>query len=894
MKPEPSWRRYLRFWGPDVDADVEDELQFHLATRAEELEARGVPTREARARALAEFGDLAGARRECREIGSRQLRRGRRGEWLDSLRQDLRFALRSLAKSPGFTAVGLLTLALGIGANTAIFSVVDGVLLRPPPVADPDRLVMLWETDRNSGTSREPASVPDYLDFRRKGAPFAALAAFTGQELNFTPDDGEPVRLAALAASHELQPMVGIRPLFGRSFTAAEDRPGGPHVAMISEGVWRRVFAGAPDVLGRSIRLDGVPHTVVGVLPASADFGTLQVLSAADYGRAFAERGERVRVDVWVPLQPDPKSTPRDTHPIFVLGRLAPGATPASAQQEMGSFAAALEAAYPENAGRGVHVEPFQEVVLGPVRPALLVLFGAVGLVLLIACANVMNLLLARGAARRHEIAVRAAMGAGRGRLARQFVVESLVLTLAAAGLGVLVARLGLGSLLALAPSDIARLDTVEVDGRVLAATLAISLLVGVGFGTVPVFQAWRVDLLPTLRGEAGRGASAGRERRRFRGALVSGEMALAVVLLVGAGLLIKSFRELLRVDPGFRTERVLKAEYELPSDRYPADFATWPRWKEIRRFDDELLRRAAALPGVEAAALAGAHPLNAGFTNSFQVVGREAEARGWPEIGTRQVTPGYFRAMGVPLLRGRALRASDDAAAPRAVVINQAAARRFFAGREPLGEQVVLWGQRWTIVGVVGNERFHGLAASAPPAVYQSLLQAPMSGGVLLLRTRGDPRALAPAVRAAIREIDPALAAFGVEPLDRTLARTLGQRRFTTLLLGAFAAVALLLAVVGVHGILHYEVAQQTREIGIRMALGAEPGRVLRWVMEQGLVLAAVGAGVGILGALGLTRVLSSLLYGVSPTDPAIFAAVVGVLVAVALLASWLPARRA
>lgn len=815
---------------------------------------------------------------------------------MQTLLQDLRYAVRTLLRSPGFTVVAVLTLALGIGANTAIFSVVDGVLLRPAPFENMDRLVMVWETDRNSGTTREPASVPDYLDFREHGTRFEELAAFMGTEVNLTPVESDPIRLAGLAVSHEFLPMTGVRPLLGRTFNEEEDQAGGPSVALISEGLWERLFSRDPAAIGRTLDLNDVTYTIVGVLPETADFGTLQILDAAAYGRSFAERGDRIEVDVWVPLQPDPETTPRETHPIFVLGRLAPGATPASVQQEMSRIAAELEEAYPVNDGRGVFIQPLPEVVFAPVRPTLLVLLGAVALVLLVACANVANLLLARGTTRVREVAVRMALGAGTHRLARQFLVESIFLTLVAAVLGVALAFIGLDLLLGLAPADIPRLSAVEIDERVLGVALAMSVLVGVVFGMIPTFQARRMDLQSSLKGEARRSASAGRERHGLRSTLVVAELALAVVLVIGAGLLIKSFWRLQQVDPGFSTEGVLKAEYQLPQSRYPADFSAWPNFQEIHRFNDALSRQAEALPGVESVAIARNHPLDAGFTNSFTVVGRETEAEDWPEISIRSVSPGYFSTLGIPLVRGRLLRDSDDPSSSPVLLINEAASRRFFPDQDPLGQQISFWGADRTIVGVVENEKIHGLTEATPPAVYTPLAQAPpMDGGeTLLLRVNGDPAALAQAVGATIHQLDPALVAFGVEPLERTLSGSLGQRRFTMLLLGVFAGLALLLAVVGVYGVVSYTVAQRTREIGIRMALGAEPADVHRLFVIQGMALALGGLALGLLAAFAVTRVLSSLLYGVRASDPLTFVIVALLLAAVALLAAYLPARRA
>lgn len=810
--------------------------------------------------------------------------------------QEICYSCRSLSRSKGFAAAVILTLALGIGANTAIFSVVDGVLLRGAPVDEIERLAMVWETDRNSGTAREPASVPDYLDFVARSRSFRQLGAFMGSEANMTPASGDPVRVAALRITHELLPMLGVRPILGRTFTEEEDRARGLRVALVSQGLWTRVYSRDPLVIGRALYLDGAPYTIVGVVPEAAGFGILQILSAAAYSRSFADRGGRAEVDVWLPLQPDPESLPRDTHPIFVLGRLDPGAAFGAAQQEMSAIAADLERAYPSNDGRGVNVEPLGHVVFGPVRPALLVLLGAVALLLAVACVNVANLLLARGAARIREVGTRVALGAGSGTLARQFFIESFVLTLSAASVGVVVAYAALKALLALAPADIPRLSAVTIDLRVLAVTLSLSALVGIAFGMVPMLHARRLDLQSILKGAGGWHGSAGRSRSRLRMALVIAEMALSVVLVVGAGLLVRSFWRLLEVDPGFRAAGVLKAEYQLPPARYPADFRVWPNFKEMHAFTEALLSRAAALPGVESAAIAGNHPLDPGFTNSFQVVAREAEAKTWPEISVRRTTPGYFRTVGLALLRGRLLRDSDSTNAPPALVINEAAAKRFFPEQDPLGARIRFWGAERTIVGVAANERFHGLSGDLPLAVYVPLAQAPSAdgAGVLLVRTSGHPRALESSIRAAIREIDPGLAPFGIEPLEETVSRSLSQRRFTMLLLALFAAVALTLAAVGIHGVLSCSVAQRTREMGIRMALGARPERVLRLVVGEGAALALTGIAIGLAAALALSRLFSSLLFGVTPTDPATLAVAVLFLALVSLAASYLPARRA
>ncbi|HET6629399.1 MAG TPA: ABC transporter permease [Woeseiaceae bacterium] len=812
---------------------------------------------------------------------------------MTSFGQDVRYGLRQLAKNPGFTAVAVVTLALGIGANTAIFSVVDGVLLRPAPFADAEQLMMIWETDRNSGTTREPASLPDYHDYREQSETFASLAGFAAGDVNLTRAQGEPLRLPAVSSTHELLPMLGIEPILGRTFTPAETAPGGGNVVMISEGLWERLYQRDAGVLGETVRLDGITYSIVGVVPDSADFGMLQVLGSADYARGYADSGGRQEVGIWMPLQQGVEEWTRDTHPMFMLGRLAAGASAEAAQQELAAIAAELEAAYPENDARGVHVEPLAQVVFGDVRPALLVLLCAVGLVLLVSCANVANLLLARSAARTREIAVRAALGAGGGRLARQFLVEGVLLALLGGAAGVALALFGTDLLLGFAPSEIPRLDAVGVDGRALAVTLAISLAVGIVFGLVPTLQARRIDLVSGLQSEAGTARGSG--RRLLRSGLVVAELAGAVVLIVGAGLLMKSFWQILAVDPGFRAEQVLKAEFQLPPSRYPIDFANWPNAREVHSFNAALVERAQALPGVEAAAISGSHPLDQGFTNSFRIVGREAESAGFAEISIRQVTPGYFDTVRLAVQRGRALADTDGTEAPPVAMINEAAAVRYFPDQDPIGQRIAFWGAERRIVGVVADEKIQGVTAAAPAAVYLPVAQAPPFGSeVLLVRTGGDPGLLASAVRAAIHAVDSQLAVFGVEPLQETLGRSISRERFTMLLLGAFAAVAIVLAGIGVHGVLSYVVSRRTSEMGIRMALGASRADVIGLVAGQGVWLAALGLAIGLAAALAGSRLLGSLLYGVTATDPATFAAVAVGVFAVAMLATVLPARRA
>ncbi len=807
---------------------------------------------------------------------------------------DLRHAARLFFTNRGFAAIAVLTLALGIGASTAIFSVVDAVLLRPTPFSETRRLAVAWETNRQSGTTREPGSFPDFLDYRDRARTVDALAAFLASEVNLTPDRGEPQRLQAISVTEAFLPMLGVQPAAGRVFSAADLVSGSPAVVIVSASLARRAFPDLQNVVGRDLRIDGEMRTVVGVMPDGSDFGIFQVLRAADYSRSFADRAGRAGVDLWLPLQATVETLPRSTHPLFMLGRMRD--TTGALQHELSAIATDLERTYPENAARGVFVEPLEAVVFGPVRPALLVLLAAVGLVLLVACANVANLLLARGTARRREVAVRLALGATRWQLSKQFAAEGVLLTLVSGVLGVAVATYGLRALIALAPADLPRIAEAAIDVRVLFVTLVIALAAGFGFGLVPTLQARRIDVQSALKADSGQGTVLRAERLHLRSALVVSEFALAVMLVIGAALLIQSFWRIHSVNPGFDTRGVLKAEYQLPPGRYPVDFRRFPDFQEMHAFTHGLLARAAALPGVRAVAVAGNHPIDPGFTNSFVVVGREAESRSFPEVSIRRVTSGYFATMGVPLVRGRLLREADSTRAPAVLLVNEAAARRFFESQDPLGKQIRFWGASRTVVGIVGDERFHGLAAAAPPAVYTPLDQTPSAdgAGVLLVRAEGAPSTVASAARAAIREQDPGLAIFGVEPLDETVARSVAERRFTMLVLGVLATVALLLAAVGIHGVLSYTVGQRTREIGIRVALGAHPARLRRLVILDGMRLACAGAVLGVICALGLSRLLTTLLYGVGATDLMTFIGVPVLLCLVAFVSSYIPARRA
>ena len=860
---------------------MEEELAFHLDMETERGIADGLAPEEARRRARARFGALDGAREGVRD---------ERGTGLAvDLARDLGLTVRSLRRTPGFTLAVVLTLALGLGAASAVFSVVDGVLLRPMPFPEPEELLVVWETDRDGGTRREPASVPDFLDFRERARSLEALAAFRAAQVNVARRDADPERVDAVAASHGLMRVLGVRPLHGRSLGPEDDRPGAPAVALLGEGYWRRALGADAGVVGSEIVVDEIPATVVGVLPSSAGYGLRQVLSAADYGGTLTERGE---VDVWLSLQPDPVASPRITHPIVLLGRRAEQTSTAEVQAELSAVAADLEREYPENADRGVHVEPLREVVVGPLRRPLAVLLAAVALVLLVACVNVAHLLLARGAARRRETAVRRALGAGDGQLLRHFLVETGVLTGLALAAGLGLAAVALRAARALVPSDLPGMGSLALDPRAVLASVAVAGAIALVFGIVPWVQA-RVQRAPASLGSREVGAGGGGPARGSRSWLVVVELALAVTLTIGAGLMLRSFWNLLHVDAGFATRGVVKAELRLPQSRYPRDFAVWPDWREIHRFHGEVRERVAALPEVERVALAAAHPLDRGFTNSFAVVGREAEATDWPEIRVRQVGPEYLAVLRVPVLAGRGLREGDRAGRPRVALVNRTAADRFFTVGSPVGQEVSMWGQTWRLVGVVGDERIHGLEEPAPPALYVPLAQAPSERAVVLARG-GDPETIVEALPGAIRAADPGLAPFGVEPLARTVAGSVARTRFVMALLAVFAALALLLAAMGVHGLLAYRVALRIPEIGVRMALGAVRRDVFGLIVREGLALAVAGLVFGALGGVLAGRLLGGMVFGVDGDDPLTWSAVVGAVLAAAVLATLAPARRA
>ncbi|HEX7185448.1 MAG TPA: ABC transporter permease [Thermoanaerobaculia bacterium] len=874
--PRIPGRRLFRFpWrtAAQVATDVDEELQFHLDKVAQELAEEGWLPEAARAEALRRFGDLEGTRKYCRELDRSKETRMKWTHTLEALGQDIRFAVRQLWKSPGFTLVVVLTLALAMGATTSIFSVVHGILLRPLPFNEPDRLVRVFpQSNGEEGTF----SYPNFRDWRAQSRTVTQAASAHAGSINLTGEGGEPERLIGMWVNAEFFSILGVRPLAGRWFAAGEDRPGGPAVVVISEELWERRYGRDPGLVGRAISLGGRPYTVIGVV---------------DREEKFPEYAE-----VWIPLGfTNENLEERASVYLAALARLAPGATLEEARSEAKVIADRLARQYPgANKGLGIGLEPLQDSLVGEVRTELLVLLGAVLFVLLIACVNVANLLLVRSTAREGEVAVRSALGAGPGRIVRQLLTESLILALAGGAAGIGLAVWATKALVAVAPSQIPRIEEVGVDAPVLLFALAITLATGLLSGLAPAVQAARPNLVGALK-EGARG-SRSRAATRARNVLVVGEIALAVMLLAGAGLLLRSFARLQNVDLGFQTENVLKFHITLPETRYDED-------AKLRAFVDGLTERLEALPEVETAGAAYySLPLVGGVNVwSFTIDGRPPVPEGQEDVMRAGVaTPGFLRALGISIARGRAFDERDREGSTQVAVLNEAAASRFFPGEDPLGKRLVLGTNddgspnQFEIVGIFRDIKQNTLQEEIEPQMLLPYAQAPLASLAVVVRTRSDPAAMTAAAAAQVREIDPDLPIYAVRTMEEVVAMSAAQPKFSMLLLGGFAAIALVLAAVGIYGVIAYAVRQRAQEIGIRMALGATRTRVLRMVVRQGLTLAVLGALLGLVGALFATRGMRSLLYEVSAADPAIYVLVALVLVLVAAVASYLPARRA
>jgi putative ABC transport system permease protein len=769
--------------------------------------------------------------------------------------------------------VAVLTLALGIGAATAIFSIVDAVVLRPFPFPEPDRLVRVWETTPDGEDFS--ASEPNYLDFGALNHSFSEMAAYRQAPLSLT-GEGDAERLEGMAVTHTLFPLLGLDPVLGRTFTVDEDRPDGNNrVAVLSHELWQRRFGGASSALGRTTTLDGDAYTVIGVMPP--DLGLT---------------GELPDADIWIPLAPRPHWD-RGDHWLTMIGRLRPEVTIDQAGADLEGIAGRIGAAHPHIAGWGVRLAPFTEWIVGAeFRRTLFVLFGAVFVLLLMACANLANLLFARATTRRAEIGIRAALGAGHGRLIRQLLTESALLAMLGAGVGLLGAAWVIDALQALEPAGIPRLHEVDIDGRVLVFATGIGLLTSIVFGLGPAVHAARVDLNELLK-HGGRG---GIPRRQVfvRDALVISQIALAMVLLIGAGLLIRSLVQLQRVDPGFDAKNVLAVQLHLPDD----DEYREP-WQKVGFFN-ELIGRLETLPGVSSAGATMVDPFSGwNFVNNVTPEERAMETgpNGYLQAGWRTATPGFFRTMNIRLVRGRLFSEADPGDGPRLTVITRTLAARLWPGEDPIGKGL-FWGGTdgtpLTVIGVVGDYRDVAIGPDAPPLIFLPYNQLPWPSMTLVVRSSGDPGAVASAVRGEIRNLNSNLPVPEIRPLEQHLDQAVAGPRFRTLLLGFFSAIALLLATAGIYAVVAFTVAQRTREIGIRIALGAQRETISGMVLRRGGLLALLGVGLGLAGAWSVTRFGESLLYDITPTDPATFVFVSVLLGGIAILASWIPARRA
>jgi putative ABC transport system permease protein len=805
---------------------------------------------------------------------------------METIWQDIKFAVRMLAKSPGFAVAAVLTLALGIGATTAIFSVVNAILLRPLEYQRPDQLVIVWEKNLKKGWIVAPASYPNFVDLKSGNNVLADLAAFGDSTFNLTGGD-EPERLPGWRVSTGLFSMLGVNPLQGRTFLPEDSRPGNSRVLVISYGLWQRRFGGRSSLVGQTVALNGEPYTVVGIMPRNFKFPPTFAATVASSQVAITN------ADLWVPLADDTPPV-RETRTLFMIGRLKQGVTHAQAQSDLNVIARRLEQEYPAaNTGMEVSVVPLHTQVSGDVRLALLNLFAAVGLVLLIACVNVANLLLARAAGRQKEIAIRGALGCTRARLVRQLLTESALLGLMGGILGLLLAFGGVYLLVALSPGNLPHLKDVTIDGSVLLFALLISLLTALVFGLAPALHASKPDLQETLK-EGGRSSTGGSRANRLRSALVISEIASALVLLIASGLMLKSFWRLQHVNPGFEAENLLTLELQLPGNKYGEA-------PQQLGFQQQLLQRVKSVPGVSYAATVNNLPFSGNEAYlAFAIEGRPApNPADRPRAYHRVISSDYMQAMGIAFQRGRPFNDHDNADAPGVTIINEAAARRYWPGEDPLGKRLKrgrLESQNpWlTIVGIIGPISHTSLEVEAQPEFYQPFLQSPDGALTLVARSAADPRTITNAVRGELLALDRDLPASNIKFMTELISKSVAQPRLYAVLLIIFAIVALILAAVGIYGLLSYSVTQRKQDIGIRLALGATPGNIYKLVLVQALRLVIVGLIIGLVLSLISTRLMASLLFGVSTTDPLIFILISLLLFFVALLASYFPARSA
>lgn len=884
----PDWKNEIRrrlsslSLEPTRESEIVEELAQHLDDRYERLLLGGATKNDAHQAVLLELAENDLMTRELRKVHRAVHREPvvlgeqRRTNVVTDLWQDLSYGVRMLRRNPGFTIVAVVALALGIGANSAIFSVVNTVLLRPLPYKDSDRLVMVWEDASKHGFPRDTPAAANYIDWRNQNQVFEGMAAIANESFNLT-NVGDPERIEGRRVSANVFGLLGVEPAMGRGFTPEEDQPGTNRVVILSHGLWQRRFGSDVNMVGKTITLNGVGHTVVGVMPAWFEFPTKED-------------------ELWVPIAfSSQQAASRGNHYLQVVARLKPGIGLSQAQAEMNTIAARLQQQYPEqNTDLGAVVVPLHEQVVGDIKAALLILLGAVGLVLLISCANVANLLLARAAVRQKEIALRVALGANRWRLVRQFLTESVLLALLGGSLGLGLSIVGVKLMTGFIPNHISQLKAISLDVPVLGFTILVSMLTGLIFGLVPALQASVFNPNETLK-EGGRDSSSGSRGNRIRGLLVISEVAISLVLLIGAGLLINSFIRLRNVDPGFRSDGLLTMKVVLPQLKYP---------DQDRRsaFYTDVVRRVEALPGVKSAAVTTNLPLyDQGNSIGITIEGRPAPAPGQKLIiATRVISPKYFQTMGIPVLQGRSFGVQETAPLPGLVVISETMARRYWPGQEPVGKRLCPgtpespddWFQ---IIGVVKDVHQFELTAEPKPQMYLSYHQVGFfEPRDLVVSTTVEPLSLAATVRKAVWEIDKDQPVSNIRTMNDIAAESVARQRFSMLLLGIFAGVALLLAAVGIYGVMSYSVTQRRNEIGIRMALGAQKSDVLKLTVGQGLKLVLIGVGCGLVGAFMLTRLMSSLLFGVGATDSRTFISISVILVSVALLASYIPARRA
>ena len=804
---------------------------------------------------------------------------------MNSFWHDVRFGARMLLKNPGVTAVALITLALAIGANTAIFSVVNAVLLRPLPYQNPDRLVALWANGPEYGRVRTTPA--NFFDWKKQNTVFEEMAAFGMGTMTLT-GDGEPEQLLGTRVSSGYFSVVGVAPMLGRAFANEEYEPGKGQVVILGHAFWQRRFGGDPTVINRLITLNGSPYTVVGVMPPG-----IYPSRPTPSGRISFEQAEE---QFWAPMSFTAQwAAVRTAHVLGALARLKPGVTVAQAQAEMDTIGARLAQAYPVNKGEGIIVSPFMNEVAGEVKPALTVLLAAVLIVLLIACANVAGLLLAQHTARAKEIAIRAALGAGRGRLLRQFFIEGLLLSLCGGVAGLLLAKFGLGALMAIISSRIPRVEQAQLDLRVLGFTFGLSLLTCLFFALAPALHATRPNLQSTLE-QGSRTSRLSFGRQRLRQALVVFQVSMAVMLIISAGLLIKSFWRLQQVDPGFKPDGVISLSLTLPQSKY-GDNA------RINGFYNQLIEQLSNVPGVQMASIGYDHPLETNWTDVFTIEGRPA-GQEKASASFNPVGPTYFRTVRTGILEGRDFNAQDDQDHPGVTIVNEAFARRFFSNEKAVGKRLQLsapariWQNQkfdqFEIVGIARNVKSAGLKAEAEPAYYVPATQAPLTDMLVLVRTQGDPLTIVPALRRAVWTVDSNQPIADIKTMNQIVSDHVAQPRLNMILMGVFGGLALVLAAVGIYGLLSYAVTQRTQELGIRMALGAQVKDVLKLVLKQGMALALLGEAFGLMAAFASTRVLRGLLFGITPTDPLIFIAVFHLLALVAFIACYLPARRA